>query len=67
MSADDLYQRKKKSLEDLETLLTSLKRHVDLFPRDIQGTDLSARVKKIQEALNVYRNACDNYAAYFMK
>jgi hypothetical protein len=67
MSADVLYERKKKSLEDLEMLLTSLKRHVDLFLRDIQGTDLSARLKKIAEALDVYRNACDNYAAYFMK
>jgi hypothetical protein len=37
------------------------------FLEIFKGTDLSARLKKIAEALDVYRNACDNYAAYFMK
>jgi hypothetical protein len=67
LSAEDLNQLKRKSLEDLEEPLASLKEDADEMPNDNRGISWSERIKNIQKALNVYKNACDNYAAYFMK
>lgn len=58
--------RKKRCLEDLQSKLALLKNDVDSWPRDTRGIGYSDKVYRIQQALEEYRNACDDYAAHLL-
>lgn len=65
-SEEDRLRRKKRSLEELQSLLAELKSDADNTQRTPQGQSWSDRIYRIQKQLEEYQNACDDYAAHLL-